>query len=327
RGDRVGPLSEAYMMLADAVTSRREAENRQFADLLAKWTESGSRSEDVIKIEDVLHQVVAEVAKSLPVLLVVMDGMGYAVFCELLEEITDRGWVEIAPEGKPWPTPVIAALPSITEISRASLLCGKLTRGTSSDEATGFGANEVLRNLSRTKPPILFHKNSLAELGRNANSDLLQEISSEKRKVVGVVINVVDDHLLKGEQLSVPWKLEHIPTLEHLLYAARDAGRAVIITADHGHVLERQTIYRQPASPATAGERYRGADGKPEADELLVSGSRAIPGKIIAPWSERVRYATKKHGYHGGLTPQECVVPCCVLVKYNQKLGEELSGW
>jgi PglZ domain len=327
RGDRVGPLSEAYMMLADAITSRREVENRQFAELLAKWTESGSRSEDVIKIEDVLHQVVAEVAKSAPVLLVVMDGMGYAVFRELLEEITDRGWVEIAPERKTWPTPVIAALPSITEVSRASLLCGRLTRGTSSDEAAGFGANEALRNLSRTKPPILFHKNSLAELGRNENSDLLQELASEKRKVVGVVINVVDDHLLKGEQLSVPWKLEHIPTLEHLLYAARDAGRAVIVTADHGHVLERQTIYRQPASPATAGERYRGADGRTEADELLISGSRVISGKIIAPWSERVRYAMKKHGYHGGLTPQECVVPCCVLVKYNQKLGEELSEW
>jgi hypothetical protein len=101
----------------------------------------------------------------------------------------------------------------------------------------------------------------------------------------------------------------------------------VIITADHGHVLERQTIYRQPAGTAPAGERYRSADGKPEADELLVSGSRVIPGKIIAPWSEHVRYATKKHGYHGGLTPQECVVPCCVLVKYNQKLGEELSEW
>jgi hypothetical protein len=101
----------------------------------------------------------------------------------------------------------------------------------------------------------------------------------------------------------------------------------VIITADHGHVLERQTIYRQPASSAMSGERYRGADGKPEGDELLVSGSRAIPGKIIAPWSERVRYGAKKHGYHGGLTPQECVVPCCVLVKYNQKLGAELSEW
>jgi len=327
RGDRVTSLSEAYVMLADAVTTRREAENRRFAELLAKWTESDSRSEDVIKIEDVLHQVVAEVGKSAPVLLIVMDGMGYAVFRELLEEITDRGWIEIAPIGKTWPMPVVAALPSITEVSRASLLCGKLTKGTSSDEAVGFAANEALLNLSRTKPPILFHKNSLAEPGRNETADLWRELASEKRKIVGVVVNVVDDHLLKGEQLSVPWKLEHIPMLEHLLYAARDAGRAVAITADHGHVLERQTVYRQPASPTSAGERYRSAEGKPEADELLVNGSRVISGKIIAPWSERVRYATKKHGYHGGLTPQECIVPCCVLVKYNQKLGEGLGEW
>jgi hypothetical protein len=327
RGERVTSLSEAYVMLADAVTTRREAENRRFAELLAKWTESGSRGEDVIKIEDVLHQVVAEAAKVAPVLLIVMDGMGYAVFRELLEEIADRGWIEIAPTGKTWPTPVVAALPSITEVSRASLLCGKLTKGSSSDEAVGFGANEALRNLSRTKPPILFHKNSLAEPGRNETADLWRELASEKRKIVGVVVNVVDDHLLKGEQLSVPWKLEHIPLLEHLLYAARDAGRAVVITADHGHVLERQTVYRQPVSPTSAGERYRSAEGKPEADEFQVSGSRVISGKIIAPWSERVRYAMKKHGYHGGLTPQECIVPCCVLVKYNQKLGEGLGEW
>ncbi len=93
--------------------------------IVGQWTEAGSCSEEIIKVEDVLERVVAEEEKSLPVLLIVMDGMSYAIFHELLEEITDRGWVEIAPERKAWPMPVIAALPSITDVSRASLLCAR----------------------------------------------------------------------------------------------------------------------------------------------------------------------------------------------------------
>jgi hypothetical protein len=340
RGDPVAKLSEAYQRLAEVGAARREGENQRFAELLAKWTEAGSRGESVVKIEDVLGQVVAEVAKSSPILLIVMDGMGYAVFHELIEDITERGWIEIAPEGKGWPVAAIAALPSITEVSRASLLCGKLTKGSSADEAAGFESHEALRNIARAKPPVLFHKNRLTEAGRNElAADLCEELASEKRKIVGVVVNAVDDHLLKGEQLNVSWDLNHIPVLEHLLYAARDAGRAVIITADHGHVLNWGTAYRQSAPTSRLsdekanersdekGERYRSAEGAPEEDELLISGTRVVPGKIIAPWSEQVRYAMKKHGYHGGLTPQECVVPCCVLVRYNQKLERLSNDW
>lgn len=327
RGDRVAALSETYILLADAVTSRREDENRMFAELLVKWTDSGSQSDEVIKIEDVLHQVVAEVAKTFPVLLIVMDGMGYAVYRELLEQITDRGWVEIAREEKTWPTPVISAIPSITEVSRASLLCGKLTKGNSAIEAAGFASNQSLMGVSKGNAPILFHKNNLTEQALNDKSALWNELSSDKRKIVGVVINVVDDHLFKGDQLNVPWRLDHIPLLERLLYSARDAGRAVVITSDHGHILERQTTFRQPSTAENSGDRYRSADGKLENDEFMVSGNRLISGKIIAPWSERVRYSMKKHGYHGGLTPQECIVPCSVLIKFIQKPGAGLEDW
>ena len=32
-------------------------------------------------------------------------------------------------------------------------------------------------------------------------------------------------------------------------------------------------------------------------------------GRVIVPWSERVRYGAKKNGYHGGGTPQEMLIP------------------
>ena len=35
---------------------------------------------------------------------------------------------------------------------------------------------------------------------------------------------------------------------------------------------------------------------------------------IISPWSEGVRYCSqKKKGYHGGISPQEMVVPLAIL--------------
>ena len=46
-----------------------------------------------------------------------------------------------------------------------------------------------------------------------------------------------------------------------------------------------------------------------EGRSVLVEGHQ----RLIAPWSERVRYGIKKNGYHGGLSPQEMVVPIVVL--------------
>ncbi|MFN9878490.1 MAG: BREX-2 system phosphatase PglZ, partial [Planctomycetota bacterium] len=53
----------------------------------------------------------------------------------------------------------------------------------------------------------------------------------------------------------------------------------------------------------------------PASDELLIEGQRVLVDghRLIAPWSERVRYGVKKNGYHGGLTPQEMVIPIAVL--------------
>jgi hypothetical protein len=34
---------------------------------------------------------------------------------------------------------------------------------------------------------------------------------------------------------------------------------------------------------------------------------------LIAPWTERVRYGVKKNGYHGGISPQEMIIPIAVL--------------
>jgi hypothetical protein len=44
---------------------------------------------------------------------------------------------------------------------------------------------------------------------------------------------------------------------------------------------------------------------------------------IIAPWCETLRYAPKKHGYHGGATPQEVLVPIGVFARSE----DTIEGW
>ena len=86
RGEDVPELSAAYQQLDQAVLARRQEFNRAFAKSLADWTSVGSTVKDVCGVEDVLAQVVAKVAGAgNRVLLIVLDGMSWAVCHELLE--------------------------------------------------------------------------------------------------------------------------------------------------------------------------------------------------------------------------------------------------
>jgi PglZ domain len=311
-GDPTVSLSTAYSQLCELVTQYREKQNRRFAELMSSWMELGCRSETIVLIENVLKTAVLPVAQVAPVLLIIVDGMSFAVYRELIEDISRNGWAELTRKGEVR-KPSIATLPSVTEVSRRTLLSGKLTSGTGEDEKKNFAAQADLVQVSKPgAPPILFQKSDLTDAGDSSLAvELRREIASPKRRVVAAIVNAVDDHLLKGEQVAVPWTLRHIPVLSHLLAAAMESGRLVIMTSDHGHVLDRQTLYR----PSTAGERFRIDDGNVEADEICIAGSRVVlpEGKLIVPWSEKVRYGGKRNGYHGGASPQECVIPVAVL--------------
>jgi hypothetical protein len=123
----------------------------------------------------------------------------------------------------------------------------------------------------------------------------------------------VDDHLLKGDQVVPQWTADFVAPLPWLLDAARAAGRAVIFVSDHGHIRDRGTEFRDRGA---AGERHRSDDAPPDQGEVLLDGPRVLtPSKrVIAPWTERIRYGARKNGYHGGATPQEVLVPVSVMV-------------
>ena len=185
-------------------------------------------------------------ARAQPVLLLVIDAMSMAVYRELERDLVWRGWVELVAEETPERPVVIAALPMVTEISRTSLLCGAIRSGNSSTEKDGFSAHPGLCSAcAPAAPPVLFHKGDLREVGAAGLAPgVAGSIADPDQRIVGVVINAVDDHLAKGDQVRVSWTARHIRPMEELLEACRSAGRVVVLVSDHGHVLERETELR-----------------------------------------------------------------------------------
>ena len=62
--------------------------------------------------------------------------------------------------------------------------------------------------------PVLFHKASLQEADdTSVAAEVRGEIAAAHRRVVGVVVNAVDDSLLKGEQIDTRWSRDEIKVL------------------------------------------------------------------------------------------------------------------
>lgn len=315
RGEDIPEVSDAYIALDAAVSKRQRGFAEQFAKGLADWSSVGSTSIGVIGVEHVLEEVVAKVvAQKNRVLMIVLDGMSWAVCHELLEDIRQDHWFESTfDEDSAIPHPVIATVPSETRYSRTSLLSGELTDGDQAKERRNFKENPALVDCSdRRKPPVLFHKKDITEGSRGAVSEEVSKaLLDAKQNVVGVVINAIDDRLANAQQIRDNWSISRINPLGALLRLARDSGRVVVLASDHGHVWHRTDAQ---FDPSTEGSRWRQNEGDCKDGELVVSGKRVVPAdSIIVPWTETIHYKRKQHGYHGGATPQEMVCPLVLL--------------
>lgn len=317
-GDHVPEAADAYTALADAATAEQLRVSRHFAKLLGEWSASEPICDGrIVPLERVLGEIVAPIARVAPVLVVVCDGMSLAVGHALMRDVVHEGWAAAAPDHSDgWPVGV-AALPTVTEVSRTTLLAGRRAVGGQAEERDGFGSHPALRAASSpAHPPVLIHKAGLvAPSGVALPDPVRQMVADPDQRVVGVVVNSVDDHLARGDQVRVGWDLVSLRPLPWLLDAAAEAGRVVVITADHGHVLQG------PASVARSrpggGERWRIPPPPPEEDEVEIAGPRVLlgGGRVVLPADDTLRYGGYKHGYHGGATPEEVLVPVEVLAR------------
>lgn len=323
-GDELPELSQAFGQLRAAAALRKDALNKGFAAALAAQVrEAQPMGPRVVPVEAVLERVLGPLAAAQPVLLLVVDGLSVSIFRELFERPERHGWAEWIPESADRPMVGLAALPTITEVSRSSLLSGRICVGAAPNEKLGFAAHPALLSCSgASHPPKLFHKGDLNDEG-NLAGDVRTALANTAQKVVGVVYNAVDDHLKGPDQLNQRWSLEDLRLLLPLLREARDSRRVVVVTADHGHVLEDGSVLVAGGQ----SDRWRAGTASAGPKETLLSGSRVRTpdgqGQVVCLWSELARYTGRKNGYHGGVSPAEVVVPLTVLAPF----GVNVAGW
>ncbi|MCP9977594.1 BREX-2 system phosphatase PglZ [Actinomadura madurae] len=191
-----------------------------------------------------LEEIVRPLAREAAPLVLVLDGMSASVAAQLGEELARGGrWLEItaAPGER---RGAVSMIPSVTRVSRASLLCGAPTSGGQAVESAGF-ADFWKR---RRREAALFHKAAIVGgPGQRLARLLLDALAGDA--VVGAVLNTIDDaldHDREGDRTG--WRTSDITFLTDLLNAARDYKRPVVLVSDHGHVLERGV--REPGAGA-----------------------------------------------------------------------------
>lgn len=265
-----------------------------------------------------------------PVLLVVADGMSAAAANDVLLDIARRhaaSWQQADLAGPRGPVgAVLAALPSVTRYSRCSLLSGRISSGEQAVETRQFGAWLTAHSLG-SRDQVLFHKADIEAV--SAGHALPQPVRSAVddtvgRPVVACVLNAIDDALDRSDPIGTRWTTSALHPLDALLHAAARVGRTVLLTSDHGHVVERrENPTRQRGQGLSA--RWRPVHGAtdtadgvdPEPDEILVRGPRVLSDneQAILAVSEQIRYSRGlKAGYHGGAALAEVVIPVAILV-------------
>lgn len=329
-------LEPALEQIARAIDDRRAAQATTFAAAAVRW--DGSARPDLFGVEHVLDQIVTPVATANPTIVIVLDGLSQGVSRELLADLSRQGWIERRPVGTARRLAALAVLPSLTTRSRTSLLTGQLNSGGQNVESHGFANHVGLRSAGVAGgPPLLLHKRELSDDGTTLNAATRAEIFGDRR-VVGVVVNAIDDDLSGAVQRSSTWTLADLPLLGAMLDAARNAERVVVLLSDHGHVPERRGTVRRPGGGPGAGDRHRPVSSGPvAAGEVLADGARVLPAgeAVVMAADPAIRYtAATKPGYHGGASPEELVAPIVVLTSFDRPLdglveqeGDEPGWW
>jgi len=252
------------------------------------------------------------VAGRRPALLLVLDGMSAAVAAELAEELSEQRWDEYDPLGNGEPLQpvrrraVVAALPTVTTVSRMSLFSAELREGGQDDERKAFEGHRLWGG----RKVRLFHGDAVRGRAGEVLAGELQQALADTDTLVAVVLNTIDDALDHGrEGLDAGWRVADIGPLRELLDFARSTGRAVLIVSDHGHVLEHGGELRRARDFLSA--RHRGGGDPAGEGEVELAGPRVVApgGRVVMLWDPRLRYAPRRAGYHGGASLAEVAIP------------------
>jgi len=344
RGSNDSALGVGAQAVVERVDGERAQLDQRFTRSLQSWVAAGRPSNKLVPIDQALKRfgvTFLEQSKERRLLVLLMDGMAWAQAVELLQSLGTRahGWAPLAwhgmhPVGEGAYPAVLANLPTTTEVSRSAFFAGKempsgSTLNTQQDPER-FRDNKALQPFcDEALGPKLLLRGEGHTLDGSASSEALSTIAETKRRVVGVVVNAIDASLKSDPQQAHQWTVDSIRSLSALLDAARDAGRSVLLVADHGHVPADRL--RTLSAPGQAGARWRpwlGDGDAIQAGELKFSGSgvytpKGAQGAVLLA-TEDLRYGAAAHaGEHGGATLAEVVAPC-VLIGWDEPGPEAL---
>lgn len=137
--------------------------------------------------------------------------------------------------------------------------------------------------------------------------------------MVGLVVNAVDDSLGGAAGLDVAFTQRAIKALPDVLAAASTARRAVLLLADHGHVLAERFGPPLPGENRLSGRcRELEADEPPGPGEVVLEGDaawRKSPRRRLAAlFRETDTYSGgSARGAHGGASLAEVVAPALLI--------------
>lgn len=340
RGDSAGPLGKSLQPLVARVDALRDTLDARFAAAYARTVRHDAdrraltnavhvdgKPLQVTLIEDALAKLALPWLRanpSLRLLVLCMDGMSTANFVELWASLDqDSALVPVSHGVRP---AVIAQLPTVTKLSRSALFAGRaLAPGESTDtsrEADRLAKHTVVKELGGGSQVLL--RGDILGRDGTVSPDVLRAIA-EADRVVGVVVNAIDDQLKGSAQLRVSLTRDHIVPLRALLEAAESAGRLVLLCSDHGNISSLRFIgapvrATHAEEGVESGARYRllREKQKAETDEVeLPFGALPAPkgyDRVAVAVAETVRYTLLLHaGEHGGASLAEAVAPFVLL--------------
>ncbi|MCR9165143.1 MAG: BREX-2 system phosphatase PglZ [Nannocystaceae bacterium] len=331
-------LLEGIQAVVEAADAVRVQMDRSFAKAYVDWLRAGRPTNPLLPIDAAVSTFGAPylaAAEDRRMLVLLMDGMGWAQAVELLQllETDNAPWRPIAwnttafSPGKDFFTPVLAQLPSETKVSRSAFFAGKPTASGVNrmklDDAKLWADHKALAPFySGTKAPKLRVKSNGFETNGSVSKPTRTLIQDRDEPVVAVVVNAIDDQLASSPQEERTWKVDDIVALRELLDAALVAGRTVLIGSDHGHVSGQRLQYTSNDSKGESGSRWRTwNDGDTVREyEVAVESSCAWAPKgsdvrgVIVLADDQHSYSSKRcYGEHGGATLAEVVTPTFVL--------------
>lgn len=327
RGPRVDRLDDACAAVVARADELRDGMDERFARALPHWLRR-RKNHRVVPVDQALDRFAVELLAGREhrrLLVLLMDGMSWASAVELLLDLANERhgpvrWQPRNAEGDLLP-PMLAALPSLTHVSRSALFAGKPIapgeRGDTSRDPDRFDGHTGLRKLLGHGPTLLLRTDAEDGPG-HASAKALALIESDAR-VVGLVINAVDDSLDSGPGLDMEFKLRTLKALPDVLAAAATARRAVLLLADHGHVLADRF------GPPLPGENRLGArcreldaDAQPGPGEVVLDGDtvwrKSARRRLAVLFRETDTYSgATGRGAHGGASLAEVVAPAVLI--------------